>query len=180
MLMVAVQKSEERKEYLLQLEKWVEKLPIKEQQDFLNRLSRGELNLSVLLNRRLHDLANKTRFSGKGADSGQRTIAGLIQAAEEWRRRKQEDKRRKEELARKRRLEELAVKENEVWQQVEALIEEKKPKSYDNALCLLKDLRELAEYRGKLEEFKEQIAEIQQTYSNRPALRDRILHAKLI
>ena len=174
-LEVASQKSEERKEVPLQLEKWVEKLPIKEQHDFLKRSSRGEPNLSILLNRRLHELANKHSFP-RNIDSGQRTIAGLIRATEEWRRHKQEDKRCKEELARKHRLEALAVKENEVWQQVGALIEEKKPKSYDRALVLLKDLRELAEYREKLEEFKGQIAEIQRTYSNRPALRDRILH----
>jgi len=180
MLVVATRKSEDRKEEPLQLEKWVEKLPIKEQHDFLKHLSRGEPNLSILLNKRLHELANKAQFSEEGVDSGQRTIAGLIQAAEEWRRRKQEDNRHKEELARKRRLEELAVKENEVWQQVGALIEEKKPKSYDSAIDLLKDLRELAENRGKLEEFKDQIAKIQQTYPNRPALRDRIRHAKLI
>lgn len=180
MLVVAAQKSTERKQESLQLEKWVEKLPIKEQQGFLKRLSLGEAGLSVLLNRRLHELTNKTTFSDECIGSEQRTIAGLIQAAEEWRRRKQEDKRHKEELERKHRLEEFAVKENEVWQQAQALIEEKKPKSYDNALGLLKELRELAEYRGKLKEFKEKIAEIQQAYSNRPALRDRIIHAKLI
>ncbi|GIL19899.1 MAG: hypothetical protein BroJett041_10130 [Candidatus Jettenia caeni] len=116
----------------------------------------------------------------KNVDSGQRTIAELIQAVEEWRDRKQKNKQRKAELVRKRWLEELGGKENEMWQQVESLIEEKKPKSYDSALALLKDLRELAEYRGKLEEFKQRVAEIQQTYSNRPALRDRIRHAKLI
>ncbi len=116
----------------------------------------------------------------KSMASAQRTIGELIHAAAEWRKCKQEENLRKEELVRKRRLEELAVKENEVWQQVEALIKEKKPKSYDNALDLLKDLRELAEYQGKLEKFKDQIAEIQQTYSSRPALRSRILHAKLI
>ena len=180
MLVVAARKSEEQKEKLRQLEEWAEKLPLEEQHNFLKRLSLGEPGLSVLLNRRLHELANKTPFLEEGADSGQRTIGELIQASEEWRRRKQEDKRHKEELARKRRLEELAVKENEVWQQVEALIEEKKPKSYDSAIVLLKDLQELAEYRGKLEEFKERIAKIQQTYPNRPALRDRILRAKLI
>ncbi|WKZ17681.1 MAG: hypothetical protein QY310_09570 [Candidatus Jettenia sp. CY-1] len=93
---------------------------------------------------------------------------------------KQKDKQRKAEFARKRRLEVLGEKENKIWQQVESLIEEKKPKSYDSVLALLKDLRELAEYRGKLEEFKERLTEIQQTYSNRPALQDRIRHAKLI
>lgn len=180
MLVVATQKSEDRKDEPLQLEKWVEKLPIKEQHEFLRRLSLGESGLSILLNRRLHELANKTPFSGESVDLGQRTIGELTQAAEDWRKRKREDKRLKEELARKRQLEEFAVKENEVWQQVQALIEEKKPKSYDSALALLKELRELAEYRGKLEEFKEKIAEIQQTYSNRPALRDLILQAKLI
>ena len=111
MLVVATQKSEDQKDEPLQLEKWVEKLPIKEQQDFLKHLSLGEAGLSVLFNRRLHELANKTTFSDAGIDSGQRTIAGLIQAAKEWRRRKREDERLKEELARKRRLEQLAVKE---------------------------------------------------------------------
>lgn len=180
MLVVAAQKSKEQKEDRLQLVNWVEKLPIEEQHGFLKRLSRGEPNLSILLNRRLHELANTTQGSKEGAFSGQRTIAGLIQTAEEWRRCKQEDKRRKEELARKRRLEELALKENEVWLQVKALIEEKKPKSYDSAIGLLKDLRELAEYQGRLEEFKKHIAEIQQTYSSRTALRDRMIHARLI
>ena len=180
MLVVATQKSVDRNDAPLQLEKWVEKLSIKEQHGFLKRLSRGETGLSVLLNRRLHELANKTPFSDEGIGSGQRTAGELVQAAEEWRRRKQEDAYLKEELERKRLLEELAVKANDVWQQVQALIEEKKPKSYDSAIGLLKDLRELAEYRGNLEEFKEKIAEIQQTYSNRPALRDRILQAKLI
>ncbi|TLD41015.1 MAG: hypothetical protein JETT_2703 [Candidatus Jettenia ecosi] len=180
MLAVAAQRSEDRKQDSLQLEEWVEKLPTKEQHEFLIRLSRGEPNLSVLLNRRLHELANKVQSFKESIDSGQRTIAELIRAAEEWRDRKQKEKQRKVELARKRRLEELGGKENEIWQQVESLIEEKKSKSYDSALALLKDMRELAEYRGKLEEFKERIAEIQQTYSNRPALRDRIRHAKLI
>ncbi|MDN3512793.1 MAG: hypothetical protein NG747_00150 [Candidatus Brocadia sp.] len=180
MLAVAAQKSKEQKDDHLQPENLVKILSIKEQQDFLTRLSRGEPNLSVLLNRRLHELANTAQSSKEGALSGQRTIAWLIQAAEEWRRCKQEDERRKEELARKRRLEELALKENEVWLQVKALIEEKKPKSYDSAIGLLKDLRELAEYQGRLEEFKKHIAEIQQTYSSRPALRDRMIHARLI
>lgn len=180
MLVVATENSKEQKEDHLQLENWVEKLSIEEQHDFLSRLSRGERNLSVLLNRRLHELTNKAQCSEDGEGTGQRTIAGLIQAAEEWRRRKQEDEHRKEELARKQRLEELAVKENEVWQQVEALIEEKKPKLYNSAIGLLKDLQELAEYQERQEEFKGRIAEIQRTYSNRPALRDQMIHARLI
>lgn len=56
MLVVATENSKERKQGSLQFEKWVEKLPIEEQQDFLRRLSLGELNLSVLMNRRLHEL----------------------------------------------------------------------------------------------------------------------------
>lgn len=180
MLAAASQKSEMQKEETLQPEKWVEKLPIAEQHNFLMRLSRGEPNLTVLLNRRLHELTSKAPFPGEGINLGQRTITMLIQAAEGWRRRKQEDEHRKKELERKRRMEELIVKENEVWQQVERLIKEKKPKSYDSAIGLLKDLQELAEYQGMSKEFKGRIAEIQQAYSSRPALRDRILHAGLI
>ncbi len=180
MLAAAAQKSEKREEESLHLEKWAGKLPIEEQHDFLMRLSRAEPNLTVHLNRRLHELANKAQFPREGGDSGQRTIVKLIQTAEEWRRRKQEDEHCKKELEQKRRLEELAVNEKEVWQQVEDLIKEKKPKSYDSAIALLKDLRELAEYRRMLKEFNGRITEIQQAYSGRPALRDRILHARLI
>ncbi|UJS18125.1 MAG: hypothetical protein L3J17_03455 [Candidatus Jettenia sp.] len=161
MLAVAAQRSEDRKQDPLQLEEWVEKLSTKEQHGFLIRLSRGEPNLSVLLNRRLHELANKVQPSKKIVDSGQRTIAELIQAAEEWRDRKQKDKQRKAELARKRRLEELGGKENEIWQQVESLIEEKKPKSYDSALALLKDLRNTGEswknLKSELQKFNRRI-----------------------
>ena len=180
MLAVAAQKSEEYKRESLPLEEWIEKLPVKEQHDFLIRLSRGEPSLPKLLNKRLQELARERQPAKERADTGGRTAAELIQGAEEWRRREREKKQGAAELARQRQLEELGTKAGQVWQRVKALIEEKKPKSYDSAIVLLKDLQDLAAYRGEVEGFKKRMAETQQTYANRPALRDRLRRSRLI
>src|SRR5262249_191273 len=57
LLAVAAQHSEKRRQESPQLEPWIAKLPAADQHDFLVRLSRGEPNLSVLLRRRLQELA---------------------------------------------------------------------------------------------------------------------------
>jgi hypothetical protein len=181
MLAVSAQKSENlQQKNPLQLEKWIEKLPIKEQHNFLSRLSRGEPNLSIFLNIRLNELDRKAQSRKEAMNTEQRTISELIQSVKKWQKFKKEEEQRKVELERKHKLEELGAKENQMWQKVDSLIEEKKPKSYDMAIVLLRDLQSLAEYRGKLEEFKERIVKIQQSYSNRPGLRDRLHQATLI
>lgn len=180
MVAVAAQKSARRKKEKLQLEIWIEKLPLAEQQDFLVRLSRGEKNLSLLLNRRLQELATEGEPRKPSTDTGQRTISELIKAAEMWRQQKEEEERHKAEEARRLQMETLATRENQVWDEVEALIEEKKTKSYDKAVVLLENLRELANYQGELKRYQVRIAEIEQTYSNRPSLLGRIRQAKLI
>ena len=80
MIAVAAQKSEpqQKKETL---EKYIEKLPKPEQRDYLMRLSRGENNLSVLLNRRLLELSGqKLQLRGDGNKRDQRTIAVFPQS----------------------------------------------------------------------------------------------------
>ena len=81
MIAVAAQKSEpqQKKETL---EKYIEKLPKPEQRDYLMRLSRGENNLSVLLNRRLLELAGqKLQPIDDGNNRDQRTISALMKEA---------------------------------------------------------------------------------------------------
>ncbi|MDI6791991.1 MAG: hypothetical protein QME81_03870 [bacterium] len=180
MIAVAAQKSGEQQKKHLQLETWIEKLPETEQHDFLVRLSRGENNLSILLNRRLHELAAEAQPQRKAVDPERRTISALIEAAEIWRQKKKEENRRKADLARQRKLEALAGKERQVWEEIEVLIEEKKAKSYERAVELLTDLRDLAKYQGDLERFRNRLTEIERTYSNRSALLRRMRQSKLI
>jgi hypothetical protein len=89
LLAVAAQHSEQLCQESSQLEPWIAQLPAAEQHDFLVRLSRGEPNLSVILRRRLQELATETQPYTQEAKLGRRTIAALQETAAVWRRQKQ-------------------------------------------------------------------------------------------
>ena len=84
-----------------------------------------------------------------------RAVRDLLAAAEDRaeERRRQERERathekarreREEAAARELRLNALAKREEEAWRQVGALIATKQPKNYDEAIVLLRDLRDCA------------------------------------
>jgi hypothetical protein len=180
LLTVAAQHSEKRRQEHPQLEQWITQLPATEQHDFLVRLSRGEPNVSLLLRRRLQELATGTQPHEQAAETERRTIAALRQAATVWRQQQQAAERRQAELTRQRQLEALAAREPQVWQEVEACIEEKKSNAYDRAVALLRDLRDLATSRGDVAGFEQRMADIEHTYSNRSALLRRMRESRLI
>lgn len=180
MVAAAAQKSAPRTEESLQLEPWVDKLPVAEQHDFLLRLGRDEPNLSVLLNRRLHELATAQQPQTTTVQTERRTLAALLEAAALWRQQKKEQERRRTERARQQKLADLALRERQVWAQVDALIEEKQAKPYDQAVTLLTDLRDLAIHQGDTDGFAKRVADIARTYANRPALLRRLQKAGLL
>jgi hypothetical protein len=61
---------------------------------------------------------------------------------------------RAEAEARKKRLQSLAGKENELWARVDRFIGTKQPRRYDEAVSLLQDLHDLAELQRKGPDFK--------------------------
>jgi len=71
-------------------------------------------------------------------------------------------------------LQAFAPQEAEAWREVVALIEEKKPASYDKAVALLRRPRDLADYQGRMADFQSQVTALQECYANRPALRRRL------
>jgi len=180
LLAVAAQHSEQICQESSQLEPWIAQLPAAEQHDFLVRLSRGEPNLSIILRRRLQELATETQPHTQEAKTGRRTIAALQEAVAVWRRQKQAAEQRQAAQAHQRHLEALAVREPQVWQEIEALLEEKKASAYDSAVKLLRDLRDLAASRGEAVGFQQRMADIERTYSNRSALLRRIRQSRLI
>ena len=180
LLAVAAQHSEKRRPEYPQLEPWITQLPAVEQHDFLVRLSRDEPNLSLLLRRRLQELAARTQPHEAEAATERRTIAALREAATVWRQQKQATERRQAELARQRHLQVLAAREPQTWQEVEALIAEKKSNAYDSAVALLRDLRDLATSRGEVAGFEQRMADIERTYSSRSALLRRMRESRLI
>jgi hypothetical protein len=180
LLAVAAQHSGNRRQEAPQLEPWITQLPAAEQYDFLVRLNRGEPNLSLLLRRRLQELATGTLPHEQEAETERRTIAALREAAVVWRQQKQAAAQRHAALTRQRHLEALAVREPQAWQEVEALIEEKKATAYASAVALLEDLSDLATSRGEAACFQQRMADIERTYSNRSALLRRMRQSRLI
>jgi hypothetical protein len=140
----------------------------------LVRLAREEAHLSLALNRRLQELAG----APQPAVAAPRRTWGELRATAD--RLQREAKRRAAEAAEAKRIAELqafAPREVEAWRAVLALIEEKKPASYDKAVALLVQLRDLADYQGRVAEFRTRVENLQERYTNRPALRDRLQRA---
>jgi hypothetical protein len=120
-----------------------------------------------------------------------RTVAQLLNAAREraeaGRRQAQERAergrvRREEEAraARERYLNDLAKQGEEVWVKVDQLIATKQPRKYDQAVTLLKDLRDLATRDGKEREHSARLGHIQKQHEGKPSLIGRLRKAGLL
>jgi hypothetical protein len=121
----------------------------------------------------------------------QRTVAELLEAAEQRaeKRRRQEAERAARERARQEReatearerhLASLARRETEAWGEVEALIATKQPGKYDAAVVLLRDLRELAVRAGRREEIETRLAELRERHAKKSTFIDRLRAAGLV
>jgi len=84
------------------------------------------------------------------------------------------------ENARVRKLEALAKQEPRLWNQIESLIAQKQIKAYDQAVEILKDLRDLATDRDQSDRFSARVQEIQQAHPNLSGLRSRLRAAGLL
>ena len=146
---------------------WVRKLPGDEKDNTLAKLIAGEdLAFAAELLQRFF----KERDAGGQRATEQkkrRTVGELLRAAEEHAEQQRrlaakkaaEEKARREReaaISREKHLDRIAGQEPKLWSEVENLIATKQPKSYDQAVKLLVDLRDLAVRRGKREEFRRQ------------------------
>jgi hypothetical protein len=86
---------------------------------------------------------------------------------------------RKEAQARRRRLATLRKDEPAAWRRVDAFIAAKEPSSYDQAVKLLGDLRDLAVDRGKADLFGARLKAIRMQHRTKSALLRRINAAGL-
>jgi uncharacterized Zn finger protein len=64
----------------------------------------------------------------------------------------------------------LAAREAQVWQEVPALLSTTQPKNYEEAVRLLRDLRDVASDRGSLTQWEARITEFRQRYARKPSL----------
>ncbi len=173
----------------MEVEHWVSNLPEAEKTSLLVRLIEGnEPHLRAELVRRYRE--SRTLTSSKAAVK-RRTVGELLKAAErraEERRRReaertaQERARREQEAAeaRDRYLAALAQREAEAWREVDALIATKQPGKYDDAVKLLKDLRDIAIRAGRQGEVEARLVRLREQHAKKPSLVARLQAAGLI
>ena len=124
-----------------------------------------------------------------GKQSKQRTVAELLKETEyttQQRQRMQAEKaaaekaerQRLNRLAREKRLNEIAGRESILWNQIESFASEKKAASYDKAIELLIDLRDLAA-RGDRREFLLKFDALKQRHSSKSSFIGRLRNLDL-
>jgi hypothetical protein len=186
----ASQPAEDARSKHEEIREWVGKLPASEKDDVIARLIVGEdLALTTELFRRFI----KERGSGSqqiAEKCERRTVGELLRAAEE---RAEEHRRlaakkaaeekaqheREAAIYRAKYLDEIAGREPKLWSQVENLIATKQPKSYDHAVRLLMDLRDLAARKGKMDEFEARLDALRAAQARKPSFIERLRKAGL-
>ena len=162
------------------LDGFVSELSPEEQQDFLRRFTRGESDAAGRLRLRLTEIARQERpgLLSKPSEPRRRVSELLERTAAREHERAERD-RQAREAARLRQLESLAKEEPQLWHQVDSLFAQKQTKAYDQAVEILKQLKDLAQHRQQLDPFLDRIRAIQQQYRTRPGLLARLQEAGL-
>lgn len=171
------------------LEAWLRGLGDADKTDALLRVVRGGApHLHGELLRRFQASCS-TRMPNRQREA--RTAGALREAAQALgdRRRLREAERaekerlrreREEAAARDQHLRALASREAEAWKQVDALIATKMPKRYDEAVTLLRDLRDVCVRAGRTEEADRRLALLHDQHAKKPSFLQRLQSASLL
>jgi len=164
---------------------WIASLPAKEKDALLARVAAGEGGqVQALLLRRFR------AAGGAPPAAPARTAAELWQAAggRKAAREKAAEQRRREAEARRaaaqaaayaKHLDELATRTEAAWEKAAELIETKRPRDYDLATSLLRDLQALAGRQEDSAAFRKRFGELRARHQRKPSLLDRFDQAGL-
>jgi len=164
---------------------WIASLPAKEKDALLARVAAGEgAQVQSLLLRRFR------AASGSPPTAPARTAAELWQAAGDRKaaRAKTAERRQREAEARRaaaqaaayaKHLDQLATRTEAAWEKAAELIETKRPRDYDLAVSLLRDLQALAERQEDPAGFMKRFGELRAQHQRKPSLLDRFDQAGL-
>jgi hypothetical protein len=164
---------------------WIASLAAEEKDELLARVAGGEgAQVQALLMRRF-----RAARGSQPAAAG-RTAAELWEVAEDHKavREKAAEQRRRKAEARKaaaeaaayaKRLDQLATRTEEAWQEAAELIDTKRPRDYDLAVSLLRDLQALAEREEDSAGFRRRFGELRARHDRKPSLQERFDKAGL-
>ena len=161
---------------------WEELIPIlseAERNEFLVKVLKNEPLVGTQLAKRLRELSHSQVALNQG-NGERRSLSQLIASAEEHSKLREKQGRKALKRARIAELEALVPKQAKIWQEISRLIGSKQSKFYDEVVTHLINLRDLAEYKGKMAEFELRIQQIQTDYGNRHGLISRMQKAGLL
>jgi hypothetical protein len=164
---------------------WIASLPEQEKDALLARVTAGEgAQVQALLLRRFR------AAGGSPPTAPARTAAELWQVAGDRKaaRAKAAEQREREEAACRaaaqaaahaKHLDQLATRTEAAWEKAAELIETKRPRDYDLAASLLRDLQALADRQGDPAAFTKRFGELRAKHQRKPSLLDRFDQAGL-
>ncbi|AFY89304.1 hypothetical protein [Chroococcidiopsis thermalis] len=158
------------------IEQAISQLSRSECDAFLLRLARAEPHLSVKFRQELLGAI----ATSPSPDGSKRTIQQLLDAAQTERAEAEKHQQQAAEARRIQELQALAGRETQAWDEVETLLQKPQAKTYDRAVQLLVQLRDLAQYRDQYPAFQEQLNQIYGQYSKRNAFVERLRRARLL
>ncbi len=174
------------------LQRWIVALPDSEKNELLLRLAEGsDPHLRAELLQRFRSASTSAGITKEDALEGRRTVGELLASAEaraaarqreiaEREARERARRQREQAAARAKYLDTLAPRKEEVWNQVEAHIETKRPKEYEEAVRLLKDLRDLEAGMAGTGEFEARLGQLRDRHAKKPSLIERLDRAGLV
>ncbi len=139
------------------------------------RLAQGEPQLTAAFNRELAKLSDRPQPK----QPTRRTISDLLTAAERAEKEAQVQRAAEARARHLQKMESLAARETQLWQEIVELLEQKTSSAYEQAVQHLADLRDLAQHQGEQDTFQVRLNKIYRDYHNRSALIRRLHQAKL-
>lgn len=169
------------------LHTWIATLPINERDDLLVSILAGSMQgdqTAALQQLGRFTKTWRTLREDKKAKVKTRTVGELLKKADLVRQNRERleaekkaaelaEKQRLQKIAREKRLNEILGQEPILWAQIESLASEKKAKSYDKAIELLTDLRDLAA-RTKASDFHLKLKNLREKHSPKSSFIERL------
>ena len=152
---------------------WVKLLPADRQYDYLVRLAHNEPGLSRLLVRELREL-NQDKTTAAPPTGERVTYATLLAESKGIKTQLEREKREQERLARERHLQDIHNYQDTYWRQVDQAVMRGSGTGYDEALQVLIELREVADYFKESQQFQDRFQAWVQPHLRRPAFVKRL------
>ena len=142
-----------------ELNQWIKGLSLQEKDEYLLRMMTGNAShQKIELLQKFMDTEQVKNHSD--VNNVGRTVAELLKMTETYAEEKEQriaeqkakervEREKLEAIAREKYLNDLVIREESVWLNVYNLIDSKKPANYDEAVKLLKDLRDVSKKKGK-------------------------------